>query len=94
MKFINKSKKIKELEEYIVKVERECDTARIEKSKYREKYNNLAKIVDDNILKMKKLKEQNKLLRQRDKKLKQIELLFENGKVNLKQLTKIVMEED
>lgn len=94
MKFINKSKKIKELEEYIVKIERECDIERIEKSKYREKYNNLAKIVDDNILKTKKLKEQNKLLRQRDKKLKQIELLFENGKVNLKQLTKIVMEED
>ena len=94
MKFINKSKKIKELEEYIDKIERECDTTRIEKNKYREKYNNLAKIVDDNILKTKKLKEQNKLLRQRDKKLKQIELLFENGKVNLKQLTKIVMEED
>lgn len=94
MKFVNKNKKIKELERYIDRVEKECNTARIEKNKYRELYNDLTQSIDKNIQKLKKAQDQNKLLRQRDKKLKQIELLFENGKVNLKELTKIVMEED
>lgn len=102
MKLLRNKIKIKELENYIDKLEKDCDIERIEKAKIKkqlnkieEEYENLKNKMDKNILKIKKLTEQNKFLKQRDKKLQTVEMMFQNRKeYGIKEISKIVLEEE
>ena len=87
MKFIKNKQKLKEYEEYINKLEKDCDIERIERTKLKnecnkikQEYENLKFKMDKNILKIKKIQEQNKFLKQREKKLQTIEMMLQNRK--------------
>lgn len=102
MKFIKNKQKLKEYEEYINKLEKDCDIERIERTKLKnecnkikQEYENLKFKMDKNILKIKKIQEQNKFLKQREKKLQTIEMMFQNRKeFGIKEISKFVLEDE